>query len=204
MTRYMLQMLFWTIFMGVLIFWPAGTLAYPAGWACSIAVCARWRCDGAVAVEAQPEPVARAHGVAVATRAEAMGPRLADAVHFSAFCAWLRLSWVGMRRVPASPRCRSGLQALGALFIIANGAGTYWTFRENAFAAPVVKIQQGRRRSTPALTHSLRHPMYTSAALLLIGMPLLLGSWIGLVLSVVFILRCRVARGARRERTLAG
>ena len=32
MAVYMLQLLIWTVFMGVLILWPAGTLAYPGAW----------------------------------------------------------------------------------------------------------------------------------------------------------------------------
>jgi Phospholipid methyltransferase len=33
----------------------------------------------------------------------------------------------------------------------------------------------------------VRHPMYASVLLLFIGIPLLLGSWLGLVLAVLFI-----------------
>ena len=103
------------------------------------------------------------------------------------FCAWMAfMGWdaarTGFTAVPV------WLQVLGALFIVANGAGTVWTFRENAFAAPVVKIQEGQKAIDTGPYAFVRHPMYTSTIFLLIGLPLLLGSWTGLALSLVFIL----------------
>jgi protein-S-isoprenylcysteine O-methyltransferase Ste14 len=53
----------------------------------------------------------------------------------------------------------------------------------------------------------VRHPMYATALFLFVGVPLLLGSWLGLELSVVFILgiawRAMREEGALR-RDLAG
>jgi hypothetical protein len=47
----------------------------------------------------------------------------------------------------------------------------------------------------------VRHQMYASALFLLIGLPLLLGSWIGLGFSVLFIIGI-AWRGARRARSV--
>jgi protein-S-isoprenylcysteine O-methyltransferase Ste14 len=52
----------------------------------------------------------------------------------------------------------------------------------------VVKIQEDQRVIDTGPYAIVRHPMYTSALLLIVGLPLLLGSWIGLAMSVVFIL----------------
>jgi protein-S-isoprenylcysteine O-methyltransferase Ste14 len=80
------------------------------------------------------------------------------------------------------------LQVLGGASILLNFAGTWWTFRENRFAAPVVKIQEGQKVIDTGPYAIVRHPMYTSTMILFIGMPLLLGSWRGLALSVLFML----------------
>lgn len=80
------------------------------------------------------------------------------------------------------------LQVLGVVAILVNAAGTWWTFRENSFAAPVVKIQKDQRVIDTGPYAMVRHPMYASALLLFIGIPLLLGSRLGLVFSAVFIL----------------
>jgi protein-S-isoprenylcysteine O-methyltransferase Ste14 len=47
----------------------------------------------------------------------------------------------------------------------------------------------------------VRHPMYAGAILLLIGIPLLLGSWYGLVLAPVLVVGFAL-RAVLEERTL--
>ena len=63
-------------------------------------------------------------------------------------------------------------------------------FRENTFAAPVVKVQAARAHhvvSTGPYAF-VRHPMYSGMMLFFVGVPLLLGSWWGLVIAPVFFL----------------
>lgn len=93
------------------------------------------------------------------------------------------------------------LQGLGVLAILVEFFGVWWTFRENAFAAPVIKIQQNQQVIDTGPYAIVRHPMYASALFLFIGVPLLLGSWLGLLLSVLFILAI-AWRAVREERTL--
>jgi protein-S-isoprenylcysteine O-methyltransferase Ste14 len=47
----------------------------------------------------------------------------------------------------------------------------------------------------------VRHPMYTSALFLLVGLPLLLGSWLGLIISGALVLAL-AWRAVHEERTL--
>ena len=51
------------------------------------------------------------------------------------------------------------------------------TFRENSFAAPVIKIQEerGQRVISTGPYRIVRHPMYAGGILYMIGIPLLLG-----------------------------
>jgi len=68
--------------------------------------------------------------------------------------------------------------------LIPVGSFIVWlTFRENSFAAPVIKIQKerGQHVISTGPYAIVRHPMYAGGTLYLIGMPLLLGSWLGLV-----------------------
>ena len=81
------------------------------------------------------------------------------------------LTWAGAALVPIG------------LFIV------WLTFRENSFAAPVVKLQpeRGQRVVDTGPYRIVRHPMYAGAMLYMIGTPLLLGSWLGLaVLPLIF------------------
>jgi protein-S-isoprenylcysteine O-methyltransferase Ste14 len=61
------------------------------------------------------------------------------------------------------------LQALGGLGIVVYGLGVWWTFRENAFAAPVVKIQESQRVIDTGPYTIIRDPVYASA--FFIGIP---------------------------------
>ncbi|MES5488175.1 isoprenylcysteine carboxylmethyltransferase family protein [Bradyrhizobium sp. INPA03-11B] len=79
------------------------------------------------------------------------------------------------------------LQCAGALMIAASFYIVYRTYRENSYAAPVVKIQ--RERGHAAVTTGpyayVRHPIYASGLLTYAGTPLLLGSWYGLAIVPV-------------------
>jgi protein-S-isoprenylcysteine O-methyltransferase Ste14 len=96
-----------------------------------------------------------------------------------------------------------GLQLLGAVLIL---VGCYWVglvMRENRFAAPVVKIQRerGHKVVTTGPYRYMRHPMYAGAIPVMVGAPLLLGSWWGLLLSLVLMLLIAI-RAVFEERTL--
>ena len=56
-----------------------------------------------------------------------------------------------------------------------------WVFRENSFAAPVVKVQAARhhRVISSGPYAFVRHPMYSGIMLFFVGVPLLLGIMVG-------------------------
>ncbi len=95
------------------------------------------------------------------------------------------------------------LQVLGAIAIAVSMYIMYLIMRTNSFAAPVVKIQaeRGHRVISDGPYAIVRHPMYGGTLLLIVGIPLLLGSWWGLALSPRLILLFAV-RAVMEERTL--
>jgi protein-S-isoprenylcysteine O-methyltransferase Ste14 len=78
-----------------------------------------------------------------------------------------------------------------------------WVFRENSFAAPVVKVQaeRGHHVIDTGPYAWVRHPMYSGVSLFFVGAPLLIGSWWGAAVAplfvVLFAIRVRI-----EERTL--
>jgi len=100
-------------------------------------------------------------------------------------------------RVPA------WLNALGGLLVVAGFLATMLVFRENSFAAPVVRVQaeRGQRVVDTGPYAIVRHPMYASAVVYLVGMPLLLGSWLGL-LVVPLMIAAMAPRAVMEERLL--
>jgi protein-S-isoprenylcysteine O-methyltransferase Ste14 len=92
---------------------------------------------------------------------------------------------------------------VGAVLIPLGFLAVLRTFRENSFAAPVIKIQKERgQKVIDSGPYALvRHPMYAGALLYLLGTPLVLGSWIGLAaLPVIVVLL--IARIFIEESTL--
>jgi len=72
------------------------------------------------------------------------------------------------------------LIALGFLFI-------FFVLRENSYAASTIQIAEGQRVISTGPYAVVRHPMYSAALLLVIGMPLALDSWYGLVGMLVIL-----------------
>ncbi len=81
------------------------------------------------------------------------------------------------------------LQTVGLAMYLVSTAFVMWVFRENSFAAPVVKVQSTRDHhvvSTGPYAF-VRHPMYSGITLFFLGVPLLLGSWWGVAIALLFI-----------------
>lgn len=186
MIVYLLQLAAWTAAMAVLILWPAGTLAYPGG----LVLIALFALGGLAMVLwlARHSPsLLRERMASPLQRAQKPWDRVWLSLFVLAFCGWMVfMSWDAARESFAA--VPAWLQAIGVLAILANGLGTWWTFRENTFAAPVVKIQEGQKVIDTGPYALVRHPMYGSAIFLFLGMPLLLGSWWGLAFSAILIL----------------
>ncbi len=79
------------------------------------------------------------------------------------------------------------LQVVGGIVLVASFPLIVLTFRENAFAVPEVRIQAEQRVITTGPYRYVRHPLYGAAVPFLIGTPLLLGSWYGLLFAAAVI-----------------
>ncbi len=87
----------------------------------------------------------------------------------------------GWSNVPA------GLAILGDALISLAYIVFYIVFKENRFASATIEVAEGQQVSSTGLYGIVRHPMYAGALLLMIGIPLALGSyWALLVLVVAF------------------
>ena len=85
---------------------------------------------------------------------------------------------------PAVPAWLSLLgDALGALGILVY----LIVVKENRYAAGVVQVVEGQTVVSTGPYAIVRHPMYAGALLVLIGAPLALGSWWGLLFTPLFI-----------------
>lgn len=80
-----------------------------------------------------------------------------------------------------------GVGAVGLVLFAAGWTVLALALRENAFAAPIVKLQEERGQIVvqTGLYRFVRHPMYAGAFPLMTGMPLWLGSVAGVLLAAV-------------------
>lgn len=79
------------------------------------------------------------------------------------------------------------VSSLGLILFIAGWFLISLTFKENAYAAPVVRHQEERHQTVidTGVYSVVRHPMYAGAALLMIGLPLWLESYAAAALAIV-------------------
>lgn len=198
--RLLLQNTITTAAMGALLFACAGTLHWPSAWAflltCALLgpVCGWWlyRIDPALLAERLPP---------VLQRDQPAADKAFMTVFVIAMLAWLAA--MGLDRRNLSSDMPIALQLLGFLLFMTSTLFILWVFRENSFAAPVVKLQAERAQrviSTGPYAH-VRHPMYSGMVLFFAAVPLLLGSWWGLAMMPVFVALFAVRIGIE-ERTL--
>jgi protein-S-isoprenylcysteine O-methyltransferase Ste14 len=75
----------------------------------------------------------------------------------------------------------------GEVLILLGFLINYFVFRENTFGASNVQTEAGQKVITSGPYVHLRHPMYAGVLVLLIGVPLALGSYWGLLVLAVAI-----------------
>lgn len=198
--RFLLQNTIFVVGMGVLLFASAGTWHWPSAWVLLATsallgpLCGWWlyRIDPALLAE-RLRPVLQ--------RDQPAADKIFVTVFVITMLAWLAL--IGFDRRIQSSDMPVAFQILGLVLFLASTLFTMWVFRENSFAAPVVKLQAERAQrviSTGPYAH-VRHPMYSGMILFFTGVPLLLGSWWGLAMLPLFAALFAVRIGIE-ERTL--
>jgi len=118
------------------------------------------------------------------------------------FLAWLVVMPLDAVRFRWS-QMPAWLQVVGAILLLWSFYLFFLTFRENAFLSPAVRVQ-GERGQTVVSTgpyQYVRHPMYATAIIFLVGTTLLLGSWYGLILGLIIVVAIAF-RAVQEERTL--
>ncbi len=118
------------------------------------------------------------------------------------FIAWLVLMPLDAVRFHWS-QVPVWLQVAGAIILVCSFYLFFATFRENSYLSPMVRIQKDRGQTVVSTGpyHYVRHPMYAAALLLMLGTALLLGSWYGLLMVLIFA-GMIAGRAVLEERTL--
>jgi len=178
--RFLLRTLLYLVFLGVILFGAAGTFAWPEAWI-YLALSGAVSFGGGLWL-ARHDPGLLAERLGSLIQRDQKGwDKLFMSVMLALWVGWLVLIALDAKRYHWSD-VPLALQIAGFALICVGSYLVGLTFRENSYAAPVVKIQKerGHRVVTTGPYAYVRHPMYAGALFFVVGAPLLLGSWWGL------------------------
>lgn len=184
-----------------LLFIPAGTVSWIAGWLFVALLCGVTLPVVRMLVRNDPKLLQERMSSPLQIK-QPLWDKVLLPVLMLLFVAWLVLMPLDAVRFGWSD-VPIWLQVLGALGIILSFCVMYLVHRENAYLYPVVKLQEERGQSvvTTDPYRYVRHPMYASSLVLFPAAALLLGSWLGLLLSPV-LMALIILRTALEDRML--
>src|SRR5713226_4683247 len=182
------------------LFLPAGTIAWPAGWVClvlffgsSVAI-SLWLLKYNAGLLKERMTMFRDD--------QNSWHKIFFVMMEVLFFAWMVLMPLDAVRFRWS-YMPVWLQIVGAIALVSSFYLFFLTFRENSYLSPMVRIQKDRGQTVVSTGpyRYVRHPMYAAALLFLLGTALLLGSWYGLLMVLIFA-GMIAGRAVLEERTL--
>lgn len=172
------------IFLGVVLFAPAGTIHYWQAWvylavfsgASALITAYLWRYDPKLLER-------RVHAGPAAEKEKSQ-----KLIQFLASIAFLgemvlpaidhRFTW---SHVPLAYTVAGEILVLFGFFVV------FLVFKENTFTSATIQVDPDQRVVSTGPYAIVRHPMYTGALVMLFGTPIALGSWWGLLMVVPMI-----------------
>lgn len=168
------------LMVGLLIFLPAGTLAFPYGWLLVGLLFGPMLIAGFVMLARSPELLkkrldakekqATQKGVLAFSGLMFLGGFVVAGLDF-------RFGWSNMPTWV--------VVAASVLFLVAYALYAE-VLRENAYLSRTIKVEEGQTVVDTGLYGIVRHPMYAVTILLFLMMPLVLGSWWALIVFAFY------------------
>lgn len=177
------------VVLGLLIFLPAGTFAFPNGWIFLITLYALMTVTLVYLLRKDPELLRKR--LQLKERQKEQGSLMKfTAVFFLLAYALPGLDFrFGWSNVPTW-----GV-VLGVLVMIFGYALFIEVMRENSYASRIIEIQAGQKLIDTGLYGIVRHPMYAASLLIYLASPFVLGSYYTLLpillLPVILVIRIR-------------
>jgi protein-S-isoprenylcysteine O-methyltransferase Ste14 len=174
-------LLSFAVFLGLATFLPAWTIRYWQGWLCLACFVLPSLAITLYLAKTDPELLARRMKAGSRAETEKSQKRIQ---------AFTRILFLLLFLIPALDR-RFGwsrvppaLSVAGDVLILAGFAIVFAVFRENTYSSGIIEVAAGQRVVSTGPYALVRHPMYSGALILMLGIPLALGSWWGLALLV--------------------
>jgi len=174
-----------------LLFAPAGTLAWPAGWAFLIVFALCSQAMGLWLLRTDPELLERRMASPL-DQAQTPRDRLIVTAILVVVALWVAFMGLDGGRLQLSPT-PFWAKALGVALIIAAFWGWTLVMAANRYAATTIGVMAGQQLADRGPYAVVRHPMYALVPLLIVGGALITGSlW-----SLVFLIPAGALLAAR-------
>jgi len=171
--------IFGILLFAALIFVPAGTLNYWQGWL-FLAVFAASTTAFTVYLALFDKPLLERRMKAGPWHEQESSQKIIVSLVFVGFFSLIAVSALDVRfgwsRLPAF------ISLIGEALIVSSFLFIFWVVRVNSFAASTIQVTEDQKVVSTGPYAHIRHPMYSGALLLLVGIPLALGSWWALIL----------------------
>jgi protein-S-isoprenylcysteine O-methyltransferase Ste14 len=185
--------------LAVLVFLPAWTLHYWQGWVCLLVFFTS--AVGITVSLAKNNPALLARRIKAGAKAET--EKRQKVIQFFAAIAFVSLFVLStMDHRFAWSRVPVVVEIAGDVLIALGFAFVFWVFKVNSFTSGVIEVAPDQRLITSGPYAIVRHPMYLGALVMLLGIPLSLDSFWGL-LAIIFMTGIIVLRLLDEERFLA-
>jgi protein-S-isoprenylcysteine O-methyltransferase Ste14 len=166
---------------GLLVFWPAGTFNYWQGWAFIAVFAASTTLPNLYLAAKNPAALKRRMQVGPAAETRLL-QKIIITFAFLAMGATIVVSALDFRfgwsTVPAA------VSVVGDVLVaVGLGISTLTTI-QNGYAAANVTVESGQELVSTGMYSVVRHPMYFGNVVLMIGIPLALGSYWGLLFVI--------------------
>ena len=163
------------LLVGLLIFLPAGTLAFAKGWLLMGLLFGPMFIAGLVMLRKSPAFLEKRLDVKEKRSAQQGVVKLSGLMFVAGFVVAgldFRFGWSHMPQAVTI--------AAAVLFVLAYALYAE-VMRENAYLSRTIRVEEGQTVVDTGLYGIVRHPMYMATLLLFLVMPLVLGSWWALI-----------------------
>jgi protein-S-isoprenylcysteine O-methyltransferase Ste14 len=166
------------VVMALLIFVPAGTTSYWQGWVYLAVFFAAGALMTIDLIKRDP---------ALLERRMSGGPTAETRGIQKFIMWWTSLAFIAMLVVPAldyrwrGSSLSPAVSVAGNLLVVIGFAFIFFVYRENSFTSATIEVAENQKVISTGPYAIVRHPMYASASLYVMGTPLALGSLWGFV-----------------------
>ena len=163
------------LLVGLLIFLPAGTLAFSKGWLLMGLLFGPMFVAGLVMLAKSPAFLEKRLDVKEKRSAQQGVVKLSGLMFIAGFVVAGLDFRFGWSQMPKAVTVAASVLFLLAYLLYAE------VMRENAYLSRTIKVEEGQTVVSTGLYGIVRHPMYMATLLLFLVMPLVLGSWWALI-----------------------